>query len=106
MRMENEAALELRKFVIENGSKILKDTVNFHLKNHTDFANSFSNRMHLRSLRSRIKKLEKLTDADAYLLGYMLMVYAQETRGKRAEEAFNYFNDRILKKLDNMFREL
>ena len=103
--MENEAALELRKFIIENGSKILRDAINFHLKNHTDFANTFSNRMHLRSLSSRIKKLKNLTDADAYLLGYMLMVYTQESGSKRAEEAFDYFNDRILKKLDNMFRE-
>ena len=103
--MENEAALELRKFIIEKGSKILKESIDFHLQNHTDFANTFSNRMHLRSLGSRIKKLKKLTDADAYLLGYMLMVYAQESGSKRAEEAFDYFNSRILKKIDNMFRE-
>lgn len=103
--MENEAALELRKFIIENGSKILRDTIKFHLKNHTDFANTFSNRMHLRSLSSRIKKLKNLTDADAYLVGYMLMVYSQESGSKRAEKAFDYFNDRILKRLDNMFRE-
>ncbi len=103
--MDNAASTELRNFIIDKGPKILVDVINYHLKKHTDFARSFSNRMSLRSLRSRIKKFRGLTDADAYLLGYMLMLYAQDVGNKKATEAYDYFNDHILRKLDNMFRE-
>ncbi len=95
----------LLKYVIENGPEVLIDAINFHVKNKTDFAKTFSNRLKLRSLASRVKKLKDLTDADAYLLGYMLMVYAQETNSRRAMEAFDYFNENILKNLDTLFRE-
>lgn len=105
MEMENEASMELRRFIIDEGPNILIDAINYHLKKRTDFARSFSNRMNLRSLRSRLKKFRGLTDADAYLLGYMLMIYAQEVGSRKAMEAYDYFNDRVLKKLDNMFRE-
>ncbi len=103
--MENEASMELRKFIIDEGPNVLIDTINYHLKKRTDFARSFSNRMSLRSLRSRIKKFRGLTDADAYLLGYMLMIYAQEIGTRKTIEAYDYFNDHILKKLDNIFKE-
>ncbi len=95
----------LLKYIIENGPEVLTDAINFHVKNKTDFAKTFSNRLRLKALATRVKKLKDLTDADAYLLGYMLMVYAQETNSKRAIDAFDYFNENILKNLDTLFRE-
>ena len=106
--MENtqgKAVQDLIKYIIENGSTVLVDAINFHIKNKTDFAKTFPNRMRLRGLASRVKKVKGLTDADAYLLGYMMMVYAQETNSKRALDAFNFFNEHILKNIDTMFRE-
>ena len=102
---QSKAVQAFIKYVIENGSTVLIDAINFHIKNKTDFAKTFSNRMHLRGLASRIKKLKNLNDADAYLMGYMLMVYAQETNSKRATDAFEFFNEQVLKNIDTMFRE-
>ncbi len=95
----------LLKYIIENGSEVLVDAIKFHIKSKTDFAKTFSNRLKLKALSSRVKKLKDLTDADAYLLGYMLMVYAQETNSKRASDAFDYFNENILKEIDTLFKE-
>ena len=102
---QHKAVQALVKYTIENGTTVLIEAINFHIKNKTDFAKTFSNRMRLRALASRIKKGKGLTDADAYLMGYMLMVYAQETNGKKAMEAFDFFNEHILKNIDTMFRE-
>ncbi|WP_036225144.1 hypothetical protein [Mesoaciditoga lauensis] len=102
---QSKAVQDLIRYIIENGTKVLIDTINFHIKGKTDFAKTLSNRMRLRSLASRVKKMKGLSDADAYLLGYMLMVYAQETGNKKALDAFDFFNEHILKNLDTMFRE-
>ncbi len=60
--------------------------------------------MYLRSLKSKILKMgRKLTDGDAYMLGYMLMVYSQDVNNSRVNSAYEYVNEHVLKKLDDIF---
>lgn len=38
------------------------------------------------------------------MLGYMLMVYSQDTNNQRVQSSYEYINEHVLKKLDDVFK--